>query len=80
MPKRPSGPSGQHTRPAITLRAPADEFTTWRKYARSQGVSLTEWIRGAVWDCLRVYGHRVPKDAPSVKLFWVRRAQGKRAP
>jgi hypothetical protein len=43
--KRPSGPSGQHTKPGIMLRAEPAEFETWQLKADWLGVNLTKWIR-----------------------------------
>lgn len=44
--KRPSGPSGQHTKPGIMLRATPEEFAAWRATAGLLShPNLTSWIR-----------------------------------
>ena len=43
-----SGPSGSHKAPRIALTVDAVELDAWRALATKAGLTLADWIRGAV--------------------------------
>jgi hypothetical protein len=57
--KRPSGPSGQHTKPGIVLRATAEEFAAWHAAAAPE--TLTAWIRSKLNASAHAAGYKIRK-------------------
>ncbi len=45
-PGRPPGPTGKARESVLRLRAHKAEIAHWRDRAESEGVSLSEWVRG----------------------------------
>jgi hypothetical protein len=57
--KRASGPSGQHTKPGIMLRATAEEFAAWHAAAAPE--TLTSWIRAKLNTAAQAAGYKTRK-------------------